>query len=68
MHNSLTKRENQILKLILAEMSNAAIAQQLGISEKTVESHRKSIYLKTGTKTIVGLVKFVLQSKIIRIN
>ncbi|WP_084373966.1 response regulator transcription factor [Reichenbachiella faecimaris] len=68
MHNSLTKRENQVLKLILAEMSNAAIAEQLEISEKTVESHRKSIYLKTGTKTIVGLVKFVIQSKIIRIN
>ncbi|MEO9966866.1 MAG: helix-turn-helix transcriptional regulator [Reichenbachiella sp.] len=63
MHNSLTHRENQVLQLILVEMSNAAIAQRLEISEKTVESHRKNIYLKTGTRTVVGLVKKVLEVK-----
>ena len=56
----LTPRENQILNLILEEKSNATIAFELGISERTVETHRKSIYTKTGAKTVVGLVKMVL--------
>lgn len=63
MHNSLTVRENEILELILGEMSNASIAKELGISEKTVETHRKSIYLKTGTRTVVGLVKYVYSNQ-----
>jgi len=63
MQTPLTDRENQVLDLILAEMSNAAIARALSISDKTVESHRKSIYLKTGARTVVGLVKQVLKSK-----
>lgn len=64
MHTDLTTRETEILKLILDEKSNAVIAAELGISEKTVETHRKSIYLKTGTKTVVGLVKFAIGNKL----
>ncbi len=60
MQTQLTDRENQVLNLILDEKSNHQIGDELGISEKTVESHRKSIYLKTGSKTVVGLVKYVL--------
>jgi DNA-binding CsgD family transcriptional regulator len=57
---SLTPRENQIANLILDEKSNASIAIELCISERTVETHRKSIYSKTGVKTVVGLVKMML--------
>lgn len=63
MTDNLTPREKEVLDLILDEKSNASIATILGISEKTVESHRKSIYLKTGTKTVVGLVKKTLRFK-----
>lgn len=63
MTDILTPREKQVLDLILDEQSNASIATILGISEKTVESHRKNIYLKTGTKTVVGLVKKTLRFK-----
>lgn len=60
MEISFTPREQQILNLIIEEKSNVAIASELGISEKTVESHRKNLYLKTGSRTVVGLVKYVL--------
>lgn len=63
MTDNLTPREKEVLDLILDEKSNAGIATILGISEKTVESHRKNIYLKTGTKTVVGLVKKTLRFK-----
>jgi len=54
MPNQLTPKENQIVNLILEEKSNARIAKELGISEQTVETHRKSICNKTGAKTLVG--------------
>ena len=63
MRNSLTSRENQIVSLIFEEKTNATIAKELEISERTVETHRKSIYVKTGAKTVVGLVKYILKNK-----
>lgn len=61
----LTDREIEILKLISQEFSNADIARQLYISERTVETHRKNIYRKTNTKTIVGLIKYAVERKLI---
>jgi len=61
----LTDREIEILKLISREYSNAEIAKQLYISERTVETHRKNIYRKTNTKTIVGLIKYAVERKLI---
>jgi DNA-binding NarL/FixJ family response regulator len=54
----LTDRELQIIKLIAQECSNKQIAEQLFISERTVETHRKNIFRKTETNNIVGLIKF----------
>lgn len=61
MNIAFTPRESQILDMILDEKSSSAIANELGISQRTVETHRKSIYAKTGVKTVVGLVKFALE-------
>ncbi len=63
MSSKFTPRENQVLELILEEKSSSSIAQELGISERTVETYRRSIYSKTGVKTVVGLVKHVLNAK-----
>ncbi len=63
MSANLSPREREILRLILEEQSNASIARHLRISERTVETHRKNIYLKTGTTNIVGLVKHSLSQK-----
>lgn len=61
----LTKREKEIIKLIVAEYTNAMIADTLFISEHTVESHRKNIFRKTQAKSIVGLVKFAYENKLV---
>lgn len=61
----LTEREIEILKYLSHELSNAEIAKKLYISERTVETHRKNIYRKTNTKTIVGLIKYAVERKII---
>lgn len=61
----LTKREREIIKLIVAENINSMIADQLFISEHTVESHRKNIFRKTGAKSLVGLVKFAYDNNLV---
>lgn len=59
----LTEREIEIVKLIAAEKSNLEIAEMLFISERTVETHRKNIFRKTNTKSVVGLLKLAMDKK-----
>ncbi|SMD43008.1 two component transcriptional regulator, LuxR family [Aquiflexum balticum DSM 16537] len=61
----LTDREREILKLIAKEFPNKKIAEQLFISERTVETHRKNIFRKTKTNTLVGLIKFAYANNLI---
>jgi two-component system, NarL family, response regulator NreC len=53
----LTKRELQILTLIVEEYTNQEIADQLFISIPTVETHRKNLISKMGVKNTAGLVR-----------
>ncbi|HHP7241327.1 MAG TPA: response regulator [Cyclobacteriaceae bacterium] len=61
----LTTREREILKLISKEYNNKRIAETLFISERTVETHRKNIFRKTGTNSLVGLIKFAYNNHLI---
>jgi DNA-binding NarL/FixJ family response regulator len=61
----LTNREKEIINLIEKEQSNKQIADQLFISERTVETHRKNIFRKTGTNSVLGLIKYAYQNKIV---
>ncbi len=64
-HPKFTERELEILKLIVQELNNAEIADKLFISERTVETHRKNMIRKFNTKTIVGLIKYAMDNKLI---
>ena len=61
----LTTREREVLQLISEEFSNKLIAEKLFISERTVETHRKNIFRKTKTNSIVGLIKFAFANNLI---
>ncbi|MCX2576218.1 response regulator [Pedobacter sandarakinus] len=63
--NNLSPREIEILKLIAQEYTTASIASKLFISAHTVETHRKNIWRKTGVKSIIGLVKFADNHKLL---
>jgi DNA-binding NarL/FixJ family response regulator len=60
-----TQREKQIIKLIVDGKKTGQIARQLKITVNTVESHRKNIYQKTGTKNMAELVKIALTQGIV---
>jgi len=61
----LTNREIEIIRLIEKELGNKQIADTLCISERTVETHRKNIFRKTDTQSVIGLLKFAYEHKII---
>lgn len=64
----LSTRELEVLKLIAKEYSNEKIGEKLFISERTVEAHRRNIFIKTKTKSVVGLIKYAIKEKLITIN
>ncbi len=62
---SLTQRELEILRLLVAEKSSSQIASELYISLGTVENHRYNIFKKLGVSNVVGAVKFALKYKLV---
>ncbi len=59
----LTKRESEVLKLILDELTTKQIAEELYISSNTVEVHRKNLFTKFDVKNLTGLVKKAITSQ-----
>ncbi|GAB2860075.1 LuxR C-terminal-related transcriptional regulator [Hymenobacter ruber] len=50
-----SRRELEVLRLVVADHCNEEIADQLCLSVRTVESHRRMLLQKSGTRTLVGL-------------
>lgn len=59
---NLTARETQILKLITDGLTTKEIAARLFISVPTVETHRGSLFKKTGSRNVAGLVRFAIET------
>jgi len=61
----LTRREKEVLQLIIDEHTNQEIAEKLYISLHTVENHRISLLHKLEVKNTAGLVKVALQTGLV---
>lgn len=61
----LTGREREVLVRIAQGMLNKEIAGDLGISVRTVESHRDSLMRKLGLRTVAALTRFALEAKLL---
>lgn len=57
----LTPREREVLAGIAAGETNKQIAARLGISHRTVETHRESLMAKLEIRTVAGLTKLALE-------
>ncbi len=64
-HELLSKREIEILRLVAAEYSSAEIGNKLFLSTGTVDTHRRNILVKLGVNNTVGLIKFAIQNNLI---
>ena len=61
----LTKREKDVLKLIVNGSTNMEVSKALFLGVETVKSYRKKIISKTGAKNSMVLVKIALEKKLI---
>jgi len=60
--NTLSRREEEVLRLLIQGKANKVIAHEMGLSTKTVETHRAHIMRKLGVNSMAGLVWMALSS------
>jgi DNA-binding NarL/FixJ family response regulator len=61
----LTARERQVLAGVARGHTNREMAAQLGISPRTVESHRENLMKKLGVRTVAGLTRLALEAGLV---
>jgi two-component system response regulator NreC len=61
----LTGREREVLTLIAKGRTNKEIGAELGISPRTVESHRESVVRKLRIRTVAGLTRFAIEAGLV---
>lgn len=61
----LTQREKEVLELICLQKTSQEIAEELFISKRTVEVHRKNLLDKTDVKNLAGLVIFAIKNSLV---
>lgn len=62
---TLTTREREVLALIAGGKTNKEAAADLGISPRTVESHRDSVMRKLGVRNVAGLTRIAIEAGLI---
>jgi len=63
--SQLTPREREVIQLLAEGRSNRAVAALLGISVKTVETHRAAVMKKLGISSIAELVRYAIRNSVI---
>jgi DNA-binding NarL/FixJ family response regulator len=58
----LTRRQEQVLQFICDGARTSAIALRLGISVKTVESHRAELMRRARVRSLVNLLKYAIRT------
>jgi DNA-binding NarL/FixJ family response regulator len=64
----LTKREIEVLKLVVMGLSNNEIAEKLNVSVTTVKSHRANLLKKTMCNNSASLIMYAIKHKIVEIS
>lgn len=64
----LSDREHEIIQLLADQKTTREIAAALHISTRTVDIHRKSIFVKTNTRNTAGLILFAIRNNLLRIR
>jgi len=63
--DQLTSREREVLLGIVRGRTNKQIAADLGISHRTVETHRESLMRKLDIHTVAGLTRFAIEAGVL---
>lgn len=60
---SLTPREHELLEMVVAGRANKVIAEELGISQRTVEIHRAHVMRKMEADSVTDLVRMLMRAR-----
>lgn len=63
--SKLSVRETQILNLVAIDLTDDEIASKLSVGKRTIETHRRNIYTKTRTKSLIGLLQYAINNNLI---
>ena len=66
--HTLSKRELQVLELIILEYSTKQIAKRLSLSFETIRSHRKNLRIKLDVKSTAGMVWVALEANLVTLE
>jgi len=64
----LTRREREVLKLIVQGATTKEVAAHLGISPKTAQAHREDLKQKLDLRTTAAMVLYAIKHKVIRLD
>lgn len=64
----VSERENEIIILIAEGLTNGQIAEQLFLSNHTINTHRKNIMAKLGVKNTAGIVMYAVKTNLVSPN
>ncbi|MCX6223542.1 MAG: helix-turn-helix transcriptional regulator [Bacteroidia bacterium] len=62
----MTGREIDMLNLVCQGLSSHEIADQLGLSERTVENHRLHLFSKADVRNVPGLIFWAIKNHLMR--
>ena len=65
-HSGVTPREREIIQLLAEGKTNKEVAAALGVSVKTIESHRANIMRKLHLPSLSDLVRYAIRNKIVQ--
>jgi two-component system, NarL family, response regulator NreC len=65
--HELTSREREVVTLLAEGKSNKEVAEALGISVRTAETHRANVLRKAGVTSLAGLVRYAIRNGIIEL-
>jgi len=66
--NSFSEKEVEVIRMICRQKTAKDIADEMGISSRTVEKYRAALLDKTGSKNTAGMIIYALKHKIISVS
>ena len=63
--DGLTTREVEILRLVTSGLTNRELAEELGVSTRTIDAHLRSIYAKLGVKSRSAATRYAVEHHLV---
>ncbi len=63
--DGLTSREVEILQRVTSGLTNRQLAEELGVSTRTVDAHLRSVYAKLGVKSRSAATRYAIENQLV---